>query len=154
MTALYCSAGGQETPLISAERPGFSSSPVVLAPSTILLESGNQYTRDSGSIDIDDHTLPFALVRVGLIEHLELQLGWADYSWRETNGQDLDGAHDASIGLKWQISDDDASLPLALFAGVTLPTGDSQFGRVTPRRPADRAAYIAPVRLMNTPWLS
>ena len=129
LTALCAGAASQELPPVTAERPGFSSSPVVLAPSTLQLESGYQYTRERGSTDVDDHTLPFALVRVGLIERLELQLGWAGYSWRETNGQDLDGAYDANIGLKWQVSDGDASLPLALFAGVTLPTGNRRFGR-------------------------
>ena len=112
---------------ISAERPGFSSSPIALGPSLVQVESGYQYTRDAGDSDLDDHTLPLLLVRVGLIERLELQLSWAGVSWSEVGGRDVSGANDAGIGLKWQITDPAATVPLALFAGLSLPIGDDEF---------------------------
>ena len=32
-----------------------------------------------------------------------------------------------SLGVKWQLSDDDATTPIALFAGASLPVGDRNF---------------------------
>ncbi|NIO42440.1 MAG: hypothetical protein GTO41_21190 [Burkholderiales bacterium] len=127
-TALCADVIAEELLPISAERPGFSSSPIALAPSTIQVETGYQYTRDFGTIDIDDHTWPLALIRIGLVDDLELQFSWPGISWQESNGQDVHGVNDVSIGVKWQVNDQSASVPLALFAGLSLPTGDSQFG--------------------------
>lgn len=112
---------------ISAERPGFSLSPIALAPSVLQVEGGYQYTRDSGSVDADDHTLPLALLRVGLAERLELQLSWAGISRTEIDGRTFDGTNDAGIGVKWQLNDKDTTVPLAVFAGVSLPVGDDEF---------------------------
>ncbi len=126
-TACQCVVAQDSAP-ISAERPGFSSSPFVLSPSTMQIESGYQYTRDSGTVDIDDHTLPLALVRIGLVEKLELQLSWPGISWQEVNGQDTHGEYNVNIGVKWQVNDESATVPLALFAGLSLPTGDDRFG--------------------------
>ncbi|MDX1403563.1 MAG: transporter [Woeseiaceae bacterium] len=111
---------------IIAERPGFSSSPFALAPSMFQIESGYQYTRETGSVD--DHTLPLALLRIGLVERVELQFGWPGITWRQAGGQDTHGTHDLNIGVKWQTNGQDARVPLALFAGLNLPTGDNQFG--------------------------
>lgn len=114
--------------VISAERPGFSSSPIALAPGTLQIEGGYQYTQDNDPVDADDHTLPLMLVRIGLVERMELQLGWAGWSWSDVDGQRFDGANDATAGVKWQLTSADAAVPLAVFAGVTLPVGDDAFG--------------------------
>lgn len=127
---LVCSAmpsHAQENETIIAERPGFSSSPVTLAPGMLQVETGYQYTHEGGSLDVDDHTLPLALLRIGLAERLELQLSWAGLSWTEVANQNRHGSNDAGIGVKWQVSNPGAAVPLALFAGVSLPTGDSAF---------------------------
>ncbi|MDX1507861.1 MAG: transporter [Woeseiaceae bacterium] len=111
--------------VISAERPGFSSSPVALKPSVMQIEAGYEYVRAGNSIDA--HALPLTLFRYGIADEFELQLGWAGYAWVNGSGQDINGIRDASIGMKWQVSDEDAALPLALFAGVSLPIGDDDF---------------------------
>lgn len=117
----------QDNETIIAERPGFSSSPVTLAPGMLQVETGYQYTHEGGSLDLDDHTLPLALFRVGLTDRLELQLSWAGLSWVEVANSNAHGSNDAGIGVKWQVSDPGAAVPLALFAGVSLPTGDRAF---------------------------
>lgn len=118
----------QADEVISAERPGFSSSPIALSPGRLQLESGYQYTRDRNSIDVDDHTAPLMLFRAGLVEHVELQLGWAGWSWTDIDGSSANGRNDATVGLKWQLTETDAPVPLALFTGVTVPVGDDTFG--------------------------
>ena len=122
---LAASADDNET--ISAERPGFSSSPIALAPSQLQIESGYQYTTDSGQIDIDDHTLPFVLLRIGVMDRLEMQVSWSGMSWTDVGGQHINGTNDAGIGLKWQVSDVGAKIPIAFFAGLSLPVGDAEF---------------------------
>jgi hypothetical protein len=117
----------QETDVIIAERPGFSSSPFTLAPTVMQIETGYRYLRDGNGVDVDDHTLPLMLIRYGLADTVELQFGWAGYSWTEVGSQRIDGVNDASIGVKWQITDADAVVPVALFAAVSLPVGDDDF---------------------------
>ncbi len=121
----------QGTATISAERPGFSSSPIALAPSVLQIESGYQFTRDSGVVDFDGYTLPLVLFRVGLIERLELQLSWAGYSSSDIGNQNIHGVNDASVGVKWQVNGPDAAVPLAFFAGLSLPVGTDDFSSDT-----------------------
>lgn len=111
---------------ISAERPGFSSSPLALAPSVWQVEAGYQYSRDDDVVDVDVSTLPLLLIRVGLAESIEMQVSWT-YSWLDAGGFDVDGANDATVGIKWQINDADSTVPLGLFAGLSLPVGASAF---------------------------
>lgn len=120
-------AEAQETDIISTERPGFSSSPIALAPRLLQIEGGYQYTRDDGNPDFEDQTLPFALLRYGLADNLELQLSWAGHSWSESGSQSFNGANDAGIGVKWQLNETDATVPIALFAGLSVPIGDPEY---------------------------
>jgi len=124
---MLIAAPAQEADPISAERPGFSSSPLTLARSTWQLEVGYQFTRDRDGVDIDDHTLPLMLLRIGLADRLEMQVNWAGVSWTDLNGRTIDGANDASIGVKWQLTDRDVSTPIGVFAGLSLPVGADEF---------------------------
>lgn len=108
---------------ISAERPGFSSSPLTLAARTLQLEGGYEY-RDGGRSEA--HTLPLGLLRYGLLERLELQLSWAGYSRIDVPGADVEGVTDAGLGFKWQATGADAPVPIGIFAGLSLPVGDSE----------------------------
>ena len=129
-----CAATAEDSDTIIAERPGFSSSPITLDPAQLQVESGYQYTHEGGQNDVDDHTLPLLLIRVGVIENVELQFSWAGYSWTEAGNNNVNGTNDASIGVKWQINDSAASVPVALFAGLSLPVGADEYSsdRVDP----------------------
>jgi hypothetical protein len=113
--------------IIIAERPGFSSSPIALSPSTLQIESGYQYSQDNAGADARNSTLPFALIRIGIIDRVEIQLNWAGYSWTETGNVEVNGKNDASIGVKWQFAAADAKVAVALFASLSLPVGDTDF---------------------------
>lgn len=115
----------QDTSPINAERPGFSSSPFVLAPSSLQIEAGYQFT-DGDAADV--HTLPLALLRYGLAERFELQLSWAGINRIDSGAGSDTGSSDLGIGIKYQLRGDAASVPMALFAGLSLPTGDRGFG--------------------------
>lgn len=111
---------------ISAERPGFSSSPFALAPSVWQLEGGYQFARNDRA-DTDVQTVPLALLRYGISDEVELQVSWPGYNWVDTPGRDFEGASDASIGVKIELTGPDAVVPLALYAGASLPVGADRF---------------------------
>ena len=108
---------------INTERPSFSSSPLALSPGTVQLEAGYQFTDDAADVQ----TYPLALLRLGLLERLELQVSWPGTSRVDAGRGSIDGSNDTSIGVKWQVTGDDAAVPLALFAGLSLPTGNRAF---------------------------
>jgi len=120
-------AAAQEGQAIITERPSFSSSPFTVDPGVLQIEAGYQFLSDDNGTDFESHSLPQAIVRLGLIEDLELQMGWSGYTWAEVGGTDIDGANDASVALKWQITDDRARLPVSLIAGLSVPIGSSAF---------------------------
>lgn len=112
---------------ISAERPSFSSSPIALATGLWQVEAGYQYTTEGGSADLEVHNLPQLLIRGGIAENVELQIGWPGYSWADVGGQSFNGTNDGSVGVKWQLSDRNAATPIAVFAGLSLPVGSDEF---------------------------
>ncbi len=121
-------APAHESHPISTERPSFSSSPIALERSKWQFELGYQYSKDNEGVSAQDHILPLLLIRTGISDRLELQISWPGYSWTEVNGNNGHGANDVGIGLKWQLSDPNAATLLGLFAGLTLPVGDSDVG--------------------------
>lgn len=126
LTSASALADDHDAAPISAERPGFSSSPIALAPSVWQLEAGYQYSRNDRP-DVDVHTLPLALLRYGMTDMVELQISWPGYTTVNTPGRDFDGATDASIGVKIELNGADAVVPLALYAGASLPIGSDRF---------------------------
>ena len=73
------------------------------------------------------------LLRTGLFDGLELQLGWSGPIWlqRKFAGQTIEdnGLGDVSIGLKKSIALPDEKLSMALLARATLATGNSGFSQ-------------------------
>ena len=121
------SVAAQDPGPINTERPSFSSSPFALPVGYWQIEAGYQLTRNGGAESLRDHTLPNALLRFGLLEKFELQLNWSGYTWKKSGGTESNGFQDASIGLKWQLGDSNSSVPIGLFASVSLPIGDQAF---------------------------
>ena len=121
-------AHAETADVIVAERPGFSASAVALDQSRVQVEGGYQYTRMRGREKVDDHTLPFLLLRFGLPKQLELQLAWTGYSWTDISGWEIEAARDAGVALKWQLTEPDAALQLALIPQLQIPVDDSDFG--------------------------
>lgn len=118
--------GAQDPGPINTERPSFSSSPLALATGYWQLEAGYDfdYTDDG---DQRQHTLPASLLRYGLHPGLELQLHWSGYQKVRGGSDNRNGIQDGELGLKWQVNDSDAVLPIGLYAAVTLPVGDQEF---------------------------
>ncbi|MGE8559210.1 MAG: transporter [Acinetobacter sp.] len=96
-------------------------------PSLSYLES-----RDENGIKVKNTTLNAdMLLRTGLAQDLELQLGWQGPSWSKTKtaGRSVeeDGLGDVSIGVKKAINLDDEKLSMAILAEAILATGNDEF---------------------------
>lgn len=111
---------------INTERPSFSSSPLALLPGYWQIEGGYDYSRNTGTSGSKEQSLPNALLRFGFHQDFELQLNWSGYSWSQSSGTETNGIKDASLGVKWQLNEADAAFVAGLFAGVSLPVGDSE----------------------------
>lgn len=121
----WSEAGAFENP-INAERPGFSSSPVPLAPGLLQLEGGLQDTRIDSNIDVQ--VAPLLLLRAGLRPNLELQVAWSGYTWLDGPGFSEHGITDMTVGVKTQLTDQVGSRPaIGLLGILSLPIGDDVF---------------------------
>lgn len=91
-------------------------------PTASYVKSGNETTT---SLNAD------MLLRTGLTDSLELQLGWDGPAWSKTKTADVsseqDGLGDVSIGLKKAIDLQDDKLSLAVLAQAVIATGNSEF---------------------------
>jgi len=128
-----------DEPLVT-DRPDFTESSVTVPFGRTQLESGYTYTYDSGDgVRTEDHTYPEALLRIGLVEDVELRLGWAGWShsqesFRERNdvGRSVqvtepdDGGNDMTAGFKLHFLDQVGLVPdMGVIVDLSLPTGAS-----------------------------
>lgn len=124
--SLVQSAFAQQGPLVS-ERPSFSASPFVVGGGVWLFEGGYHFSEDRNGRTVTEQTVPQALLRYGLNDEVELQLAWEGFTRREVGGNSSTGVTDALLGVKIQLAEDDAKVPVAFFAGLSLPTGEDGF---------------------------
>lgn len=130
----------RETPdePISTDRPDFTESTDVVPRGWFQLEGGYTYTwnrsPDARSLD---HTFPEFLLRVGLLQHTELRIGWEGLSLTEETFHGVtpvgrprtfhnhdDGATDLSFGIKQHLLERDGLVPdFSVIAALSMPTG-------------------------------
>ena len=107
------------------DRPDATESSSVVPQGTVQLETGWLYT-DSGQ-DLERHELPGTLVRIGMMDRVELRLGWGGYI-DESGGGDQNGIADGELGTKLYMFAEDGGRPeTALLASISLPIGDDAF---------------------------
>ncbi len=124
-------------PLVT-DRPDFTESTDAVPRGHFQLESGYTFTYDREREDrLHDHTAPELLLRIGLVDNLELRLGWTGYSWTQEQfetgtraGRDVrredwsQGANDLSFGLKVKFCEQDGLRPhLGAIMQITTPSG-------------------------------
>lgn len=121
----------QETPAF--DRPGISFSVTTLPVGSVAWEQGfPDWSRDrSDGVTVDDYAAA-ANLRVGLADRWELQLGHSAFNWRHQRGQGFrerkNGSGDTTLLLKHSLPVASPDWGWALMGGVTLPTGDAEFG--------------------------
>lgn len=123
---------------IVTDRPDFTESAITVPRGRFQLEAGYTFTYDSGDGERNmDHTYPESLLRVGLVDDVELRLGWLGWShssrmFRERNEDGRrekltdfeNGATDLSVGFKFHFLDQKEWVPdLGLIVDTTVPVG-------------------------------
>ncbi len=126
-----------DEPLIT-DRPDFTESTDAVPAGHFQLEAGYTFTYDREHKErVRDHAAPEFLLRIGVVDDLELRLGWQGYSWtenqfetrtrgnRRVTGEDwTDGAHDLSIGFKLKLLEQDGLVPhFGVLASMNIPVG-------------------------------
>jgi hypothetical protein len=123
------------------DRPDQTESAAVVPPGSVQLETGIYGAAEGGDPRSETTALGSTLVRIGLVEGLELRLGWGGWEREEEGGAASEGAADAGLGLKVRLWEARGARPqAALLAGVSLPGGER--GRSSERYdPAFRLAF-------------
>ncbi len=127
-------------PELVTDRPDQTESSVVVPPGYVQVETGWGLARhQEGGIRTNTHTFPGTLFRIGVLDRVELRLGYGGALWEQTReaGQstNLSGSGDMGVGAKLYFWEEQGWVPeAALLAGVSLPVGKEQFssGRADP----------------------
>ena len=123
---------------MSTDRPDFTEATGAVAPGRVQLELGYTFVHDRGGARrARRHVGPETLLRIGLLEHNELRLGWDGYTFgeqrepgaagvgrRRATAEHVDGAADISVGVKQELWPQDAWRPaFSLLGELSLPSG-------------------------------
>jgi hypothetical protein len=128
----------QEGDPIDTDRPDQTESSALVAPRHLQLEVGLQFTDAGPGEQILES--PTALIRLGVIERLELRFGIPTIETNLSGGNTTDFA-DPELGVKIKLWEERGARPqAALIAGTTIPAGS---GRASSDRfdPAFRFAF-------------
>ncbi len=117
---------------IAADRPGFTTGPIVLARGKRQIETGASHIRagDSRQTNVGE-----ILFRAGLTSRAELRIALNSYDILTAPGARATGIEDASIGTKIRVVSpgESAWRPLAsLILSTSVATGSASFGNSGP----------------------
>lgn len=115
---------------VEFDRPGIGFSPSVPAPGQVVWEQGLPDVSHDRSDGVRTTRYAAAsLLRVGLLENLELQLGSDSRVWERTRSADarqrVHGGGDSSVALKWVLPGSNDDMQWALLARQSVLTGTS-----------------------------
>lgn len=117
-----------------ANRPGLGTPPCTMAPGEVMVEVGGaawDHSSDPASVE-DDVTLGDALVRVGIADSAEVQVGLTGFGSQRTRDRASGevkkdtGVGDALVAVRRGLAG--ANGPVAIEAYVTLPVGREPIG--------------------------
>lgn len=129
---LFGQAGSFTQP-ISTDRPSFSVGPGTVPRGRIQFETGYTFSFEDAHPNVQSHTFPETLIRLGLTDIVELRVEWPNLSFIDDSNDD--GFRDLGLGFKVQVFQQEGLRPRLSFAGrLSLPTGDEDFSsdRVDP----------------------
>lgn len=115
-------ARASDDPLVT-DRPDFTESAVSVAPGQFQLEAGATYTTSTTvfSTHVDERTLGEVLLRIGLVERIELRIGAGSFLDLDTSNRDRSGWSDPSLGVKIELPFRPAGGDTALLVTAGLP---------------------------------
>lgn len=119
------------------DRPGIGTPACTMAPGRFSLEMGvGDWTLNKDDAQRQDvYTLGDALLRYGIAEHAEVQVGWSMVGFARTRDRasgridHQTGTGDVTLALRRNLANSDGSgLSLAVMPYVTLPVGSDPLG--------------------------
>jgi hypothetical protein len=133
LAASVFSAGSAFAQSVAFDRPGIAFSPTTLPAGTVSWEQGlPDWSRDrEAGVEVSTYAAN-TLLRVGLSEQWELQLGGSPYNRAELRVAGLgrlrgSGAGDTSIAFKYALAGLSEPVSWAFLGKVSSPTGNSAF---------------------------
>lgn len=107
------------------DRPDQTESAVTVAPDKVQIETGVLFTRDRRGRETLEVTEALGtLVRIGLMDRLELRVGFDGL----VSAGGKSGLGDASVGAKILLAEETAERPqMAVLIGTSVPVGDERF---------------------------
>lgn len=125
-------AAQEGPPELVTDRPDQTESTVVVPRGFFQLEGGWVHTAD----DEDEVTersddIGNFLLRIGILEKVELRLGWNGFTSRDRRAASIEdrqeGLRDADIGAKIRLAEQRGARPnIAFLAALVLPIGDDE----------------------------
>ncbi|MBN2089392.1 transporter [candidate division KSB1 bacterium] len=104
------------------DRPDFTESAQVVPSKTVQIESGVEYQNFES---FEELSYPNILARIGVGHRLEIRLGLSGWTNAISHNSDYH-LNDLGLEAKYQVTPDDAALPMALILVSTFPTGDDE----------------------------
>jgi hypothetical protein len=124
--AVPLAAQGAAPPPIDTDRPDFTDGTHSMAPGRLQFESGYTYQQARGVDAGHTHSLPEALLRIGLWSHVELRVG-ENYLVQRADGPSapsVRGFDDLYVGTKVSVTEANGAIPALSFEVKTnIPTG-------------------------------
>ncbi|MCC4605298.1 transporter [Xanthomonas campestris pv. parthenii] len=126
MTSGQVAAQAEDPPAF--DRPGIPLAAEVLQPGAFAWEQGLP-DASTDRADGQRTTLYTAdtLLRLGLAQHVELQLGSDSYNWQHGGGTRVRGGGDSHVGLKVALPSRSQSFHWAALGTYSVPTGSPAF---------------------------
>ena len=128
------SAESSFTTEMETDRPDFTEGTQSVETGHLQVELGYTYTRNKDAgVQTEEHTVPEALLRVGVLDETELRLAWTGYINRNesssvTPDSRADGFSDLSVGFKHTFGEQKGLVPaLGIIFEVNLPVGKREF---------------------------
>ncbi len=118
-----------QVPELVTDRPDQTESSETVGPGYVQFEFGWTHSEDDDDADVTSDSFPETLIRVGVVDNLELRFGFGGYIREDVDGLGTeDGAGDLSVGLKWRLWEESGWRPqTAVLADTSVPTGQTPF---------------------------
>lgn len=121
-------------PLVT-DRPDFTESTDAIPRGHYQIEAGYTFTHDSAGGGTGNHTVGELLLRIGLVDDLELRIELPSFERLASGGMSTSGFSDFGIGVKYKFFEQRGLRPhFGIIGQISAPTGSAAFSsdRVDP----------------------
>lgn len=127
--ALLAAAAAADPP-ICTDRPGKGNGVCTVADGRIQIETQMVgWSRfEQGGVDSDTWSIGATVLKYGISERSDLQVGWTPYVRTKSGDHSISGVGDLVVRLKQRLTADDTKVQVALIPFAKLPTAKRGIG--------------------------